>query len=331
MHRSGFPIVVQVSCEPDGGVGDPAEPWRGFEAAMTTISAARRDAAETWGAPIVLSWMLRADLQIDEVWGDAGWGLNTYAAQIQNLIDSGDFVGLHSHPIQDRRGVEDYLDEQWTVDTLGAGIDAFDAHFGHPPACVSWGRGWTSDAVLAVLRERNVSVDMSVFPGRDQTLNAGKVEVLADIPDLSAVPRHPYYPSDSDWRVPADQPGDGTWILPFTTAATDAWMSPAQKTTTRLKWLATRRNGFRRRVEQTYFFNVTQPGFPAYADTIAATELPYLTLSIRASRLLTATRRDVDDCFAALRPLHERYGAVITDPVTATDGIARTATSGSGT
>ena len=185
MRETGFPIVIQVSCEPDTVTGSPAAPWRGLEACFEKLAAARRDFADSWGTPIVLSWMLRADLHIEEVWGDTGWALKTYAPQIQALVDEGDFLGLHAHPIRERRNVEDYRDEQWTVDTLGAGIDAFDAHFGHPPACVSWGRGWTSDSVLALLCERGVAVDMSVFPGRDRTVNAGSVEMLVDVQDLS--------------------------------------------------------------------------------------------------------------------------------------------------
>lgn len=317
MPETGFPIVVQVSCEPDFVSGGPAEPWRGFEATMEKIGTARRRFADAWDAPIVLSWMLRADLHIEEVWGDPGWGLRTYAPQIQTLVDDGDFLGLHAHPIQDRLGVEDYLDEQWTIDTLGAGIDAFEAQFGHPPGCVSWGRGWTSNAVVALLGERGVAVDMSVFPGRDQTTDAGSVELLADVPDLSIVPRRPYYPDPSDWRTEAGQPGDGAWILPFTTSAIDAWMTPVERTTRRLKWLATRRHGLRRRTEQNYFFNITGPGFPAYAEALAATEQPYLTLSIRASRLLHESPESVAACFRVLGDLHERYGANVVDPITA--------------
>ena len=317
MSQTGFPIVVQVSCEPDVVVGGPGEPWRGVEASMEMLAAARRNVAESFGSPIVLSWMLRADLHIEEAWGDTAWGLRTYAAQIQTLIDDGDFVGLHAHPIRERLGVEDYLDEQWTVETLGAGIDAFDAHFGHPPACVSWGRGWTSDAVVALLSERGVAVDMSAFPGRDQTVAAGAVDMLVDVPDLSAVPRRPYFPAESDWRIEADHPGDGTWILPFTTSATDAWMTPANRWTRRLKWLATRRHGDRRRIEQNYFFAITNPGFPKYIEQLATTDQPYLTLSIRASRLLQTAPDEVAACFTVLQHLTERYGAYLTDPVTA--------------
>jgi hypothetical protein len=54
MPETGFPIVVQVSCEPDFVSGGPAEPWRGFETSMEKLGAARRDFAEKWGAPIVL-------------------------------------------------------------------------------------------------------------------------------------------------------------------------------------------------------------------------------------------------------------------------------------
>ena len=317
MRQTGFPIVVQISCEPDAVAGSPAEPWRGFEASMEMLSAARRKVAESWDAPIVLSWMLRADLHIEEVWGDTAWGLRTYAPQIQTLIDQGDFVGLHAHPIRDRLNVEDYLDEQWTVDTLGAGIDAFEAQFGHPPGCVSWGRGWSSDSILALLNERDVSVDMSAFPGRDRTVAAGSVELLADVPDLRTMPRHPYYPAESDWRTEADHPGSGTWVLPFTTSAIDAWLTPTKRSTRRLKWLVTRRHGCRRRIEQNYFFAITGPGFSTYVEELADTEQPYLTLSIRASRLLNTSPEAVAACFTALHSVHERYGAYTTDPVSA--------------
>jgi hypothetical protein len=325
MRQNSFPIVVQVSSEPDTVTGGAGAPWRGFEACIEKLVPVRRAFAESWGTPIVLSWMMRADLHIEEAWGDAGWGFRNYSAELQAVVDEGDFVGLHAHPIREHLQVEDYRDTQWTLDTLGAGIDAYDAHFGHPPACVSWGRGWTSDSVLALLSERGVAVDMSVFPGRDQTVTAGSVEMLVDVQDLSTVPRRPYYPADSDWRIEADHPSDGTWVLPFTTSATDAWMSPTQRATRRLKWLATRRHEYRRRTEQNYFFNVTWPGFPSYVAALAATEQPYLTLSIRASRLLETSPDDVAACFRVLEGLQDRYGAYITDPVTAVRRSAVTA------
>lgn len=317
MRENGFPIVVQVSCEPDSVTGGPAAPWRGFEASIEKLGEARRKSAESLGTPITLSWMLRADLHIEEVWGDTAWGLRTYAPQIQSLIDDGDFVGMHAHPIQERLNVEDYRDTQWTLDTLGAGIDAFVAELGHPPGCVSWGRGWTSDAVVALLSERGVAVDLSVFPGRDRTVTAGGVEMLVDVPDLSAIPRRPYYPSTSDWRIEADQPGDGTWILPFTTSDTDAWMTPTRRAARRLRFLATRQHGYRSRTEQNYFFAISEPGFPAYVEALAETEQPYLTLSIRASRLLNESKDEVAARFTVLEGLHERYGADVTDPVSA--------------
>ncbi len=163
---------------------------------------------------------------------------------------------------------------------------------------------------------------MSVFPGRDQTVNAGSVEMLAHVQDLSMVPRRPYYPSAIDWRTEADHPGDGTWILPFTTSATDAWMTPTQRATRRLRWLATRQHGFRRRIEQNYFFGINRPGFSTYIEALASTEQPYLTLSIRASRLLHTSPEEVAACFTVLGDLHERYGSDITDPVTAVRRLA---------
>jgi hypothetical protein len=271
----------------------------------------RAEFQQSWQQPIVLNWMMRADLHVAELWGESGWALQRFEPQLQAVADEGDFVGMHAHPIRDASRCEDYADESWTVETMAAGLDAYERHFGHPPGAVSWGRGWTSRALLDLQSERGVAVDMSVFPGRDASVGTrSDFDVTADVPDLSMVPRHPYYPAADDWRREADEPGDGTWILPFTSAPVNGWANP-------LRRLAHRVAGRKLlgRVEQTFLFAVTEGGFPRFADRLAGVDGAYLTLSVRSSRFLTASVDDTRRCFDALGRVRSVHGTVFTDPV----------------
>lgn len=315
--ESPLAVAIVIDVEPDRVVGLEAVPWRGFEAGAAMAQDVRREFSERWGAPVTFNWMLRADLQIAEIYGSAGWMLERYGEHVERLAREGDFFGLHVHPIREADRIEDYLDERWTLETITAGIDAWEAAFGAPPPAISWARGWSSTAVLELLSDREIALDMSVFPGRDASNHTDAIDVLMEDPNLEDVPVWPYYPSADDWRVEADAPGDGAWIFPFSTTAVDAWTHPVERLGRKLVGRATRS-----RVEHNYLFAAPRHGFLPYVDALVKGQSPYLTLSARSSVFLRKTSDDLRKCFTALDKVRGRHGCVFSDPITIRDAFA---------
>jgi hypothetical protein len=309
-----LPIALVVDAEPDGVIGLSHEPWVGLELAFAEIGAARGEFLERTGTMLRVNWMLRADQQIADVWGDPAWALERFSAEIDDAVDAGDFVGLHVHPLREEHGTEDYLDVPWTLDSLAVGLDAFERRFDRPPRVVSWGRGWTSDAVVRMLGERGVGVDMSVAPERDRSLQAGAIELLADVPDLTKVPRQPYYPSVDDWRTEAAEPGDRTWILPYTSSQVGSWLHPARRAIRRL-----RGGGPRNRIEHDYLWATVDTRFGQYVHRLTERDFPYLTLSVRSSRFLAASPGDLFARLASVERACRPVGGFFTDPVSIVD------------
>lgn len=296
-------------------LGLSPEPWTGVELAFERFRDARRELRERRGIALTVNWMMRADLQVADVWGDAGWALRRYAGELDEVLEAGDFVGLHAHPLREEHGTEDFRDEQWTVATLTAGLDAYEEHFGRPPTVVGWGRGWTSDALVGLLNERGVAIDMSAAPGRDRSVNSGSIELVADVPDLSDVPRRPYFPSADDWRRPADRPGNGTWILPFSTSQMSDWLGPAHRAVERF------RRRTRHRVEHDYLWATTFPGFAPHVRRRADADNPYITLNLRASRLSASRPHELVDRLVAVADAVAPFGGRFSDPVTIVERV----------
>ncbi len=306
-----LPVAIVIDAEPDGVVGLDPEPWHGIEAGHPMIQDVRHEFSDRWGTPVIFNWMWRADAHIEEIYGDAGWGFGRYEAQIGQYLDEGDRIGLHVHPIRDTERVEDYVDESWTIHTVGLGIDAFETAMGRTPEMISWTRGWSSNAMLDYLGDRGVSMDLSVFPGRDRStlIKGHDLEVRAEIPNLDDVPPRPYYPSSTDWRVPADTPGTGTWIVPYSATAVDAWMNPVVRLGRRLVG-----RPIRSRIEHNYLFASPRRAFRPYVDDLVTEPKPYLTLNVRSSRFSRETGDGLRKCLLAIEHIRDRHGCVLADP-----------------
>src|SRR5688500_10630676 len=99
-RRGSVAAVVLIDAEPDLRIFDPSKPsaWSGFELTCERIPSLRERLSDIGHAPIAFTWLIRMDPQIAKCWGSAGWAAAAYEAEFSRCVESGDEVGLHTHP-----------------------------------------------------------------------------------------------------------------------------------------------------------------------------------------------------------------------------------------
>jgi peptidoglycan/xylan/chitin deacetylase (PgdA/CDA1 family) len=220
------PMVLGVDVEPDARTVDLADPswrgttlflekWRGLEARLQTASG---------GAPVPLTWFPRADPQVAKSNGAASYALQHFARDWDALLKQGHEIGLHMHPWRwhndDQGGggywSQDHGDAVWMEHCLRSSIAEYRSHFGHTPPVYRGGDHYLNDALVRILEEEGVGLDMTVelLPAQQRLVETE--HGTGFLPDCSVAPAHAYRPSVADFRVEDPAKKDGLGILPLT-------------------------------------------------------------------------------------------------------------------
>ena len=222
---AGLPILLNIDVEPDGVDFEPDDEvgWEGFERALEWAPAVRQQLADATGRPVQWVWLIRCDPQLEHTYGDAAWALRHFQTGIDALQAAGDDIGLHVHMFRrdtdQARWVTDFEDAAWVRHCLDVGVAGFESARGVRPVTMSSGIQWQSTDLMNHARRLGFRHDLSCVSRRSNRphgRNHGHVQGASQ--DYSALPQHPYSPSEQDFRVPRDTP-DALWVLPLTSSA----------------------------------------------------------------------------------------------------------------
>lgn len=202
------PFVFAIDFEPDEREipADQRKAWSGCEIGFELLADLRRRLRERTARAVHLTWFVRLDPQIEAVYGDPSWPLRHYAGRFDELRKLGDEIGVHTHAWRWHQPTGGWIsahgDPDWTAACVRTSITAFAGVFGRPPASFRFGDRWQSNATVALLSKLGVRYDLTLEPGARE-LPAIKVGELAtgSLPDYREVPRYPYRPKPSDYRV----------------------------------------------------------------------------------------------------------------------------------
>lgn len=218
---SAVPVILGVDVEPDARVVDLRNPsWDATAAFFSKVADLRRRAAAVAGAPLRFTWFPRADPQVEIANGSAGWALENFRADWNAVRLEGDEIGLHMHPWRWDEAAggwcQDHADEDWVVGCARSAIETFRTAFGHTPACYRGGDRYLSNAVVRLLEDEGVALDLTLerMPGVPRLVMAERG--TGEIPDGTAVPLRAYRPSSADFRVPDPDRTSGLAMLPLT-------------------------------------------------------------------------------------------------------------------
>ncbi|QIF04029.1 hypothetical protein [Roseimicrobium sp. ORNL1] len=216
------PVIIGVDVEPDARVVDLNNPsWDSTPKFFKKAEELRKLLSATAdGAPVKFTWFPRADPQVEKANGSATWALEHFRKDWDRVLSAGDEIGLHMHPWRwdERTGdwCQDHADEAWVLHCVRSSIAAYRAVFGTTPASYRGGDRYLSNAVMRLLEEEGVRLDLTLerMPEVPRLLASERGTGL--IPDGTSIPLRAYRPSPHDFRLPDPTKTTGLGMLPLT-------------------------------------------------------------------------------------------------------------------
>lgn len=218
--ESILPVVVGIDLEPVPRHTDPRRPlpWDGVEQIHRLLSRLRGSLPAVDGRA-AYSWFFRLDPQIAETYGDPAWPLKHYARIAEDVLRSGDEIGVHPHSLRWKDGAwaSDHGSQEWVDYCVRLSLETLEKNLGVSCRVARMGDRWSSAATVDLLESLGVEIDMTPEPGKEScpVLLSGEPGTGA-LPDYSSTPSRPYHPSRHDFRIPGDEKRTLT-ILPLTT------------------------------------------------------------------------------------------------------------------
>lgn len=286
-NHAQVPVLLMVDVEPSGFFvpRDRPDPWLGFERGVEIMAELRRSLEQRTGQAAHFTWLVRADPQIAEVYGDAAWGLEHYRSQLDALDAAGDEIGLHVHAYRWNANagnwIEDYGDQAWVEHCVRLGFAAFESTRRCRPAAFSMGTDWSNQATMDLARELGVRWELSLIAGdAPRPLRFLTGRYTGDAPDCTDLPHLPYMAARDDFRRQAAVPDDGVWIIPLS-----SYVAPLE-----LSWK--RRLYYRMRLQpiewrtRKFFLTDSPASLRPAIDEALKSARPYVTLSVRTEKFL---------------------------------------------
>lgn len=185
--------------------------WRGLSEGIAHARMIADEFADASGKPLRITWCIRADAQIEDIYGCAGWCHGQFAEAWGQLEATGDELAWHPHLWRwddgDGYWYQEIEDVGWIEDCLTRGHHALAQGLRRSPRTSRMGWEFHNNASMNVMRKLKVAVDFSAIPGRFTPGGPDRYgsDFLCHI-DWRGTPEEPYVPSYFDYRQPA---GDG--------------------------------------------------------------------------------------------------------------------------
>ncbi|MFW6437635.1 MAG: hypothetical protein ACOCZ7_01365 [Armatimonadota bacterium] len=221
-------VVIGADCDPDrpayGGVrydSTDAPAWRGVARGVPLLREIADGVIDDFGSPARITWCIRSDLQMREIYGDCAWAATEYADLWSDLKAGGDELAWHPHVWRWDRDAgcwyQEVEDEDWIEECLSAGHRDFSAAIGHAPATSRTGWEFHNNTTMTAIRQLGIRMDFSAIPGRHTPGGPDRWGSRFNCyVDWRGTPEEPYLPSPADYRRAADHgERDGLWELPM--------------------------------------------------------------------------------------------------------------------
>jgi len=218
-------VIIGCDCDPDrpqyGGTRyDTRAPlrWRGVREGIRRAREIADGVRDDSGNPARITWCLRSDLQMAEIYGDCAWAYSEFSDLWEELAGGGDELAWHPHlwrwHDQEACWYQEMEDEDWMRRCLREGYRALSDRMGHAPTTSRMGWEFHNDVTMQQLNDLGIKVDFSAIPGR---FTAGRPDRWGSMfnchVDWRGTPEHPYHPSASDFRTEADEHGKALDVL----------------------------------------------------------------------------------------------------------------------
>lgn len=165
--------------------------WRGISEGVPAI----RDAIDAFLPGVPVTWFVRVDNQIADIYGRPGHLLEAHRDLFENLQARGDEIAWHPHLYRrSGDGWEQETDDTALLTAMQAAIADMRA-LGFDPHCGRIGEAYGSTGLMTAFDACGIAFDSTAMPGRRRVDGERMVDWLD-------TPCHAYRPSRADHRVP---------------------------------------------------------------------------------------------------------------------------------
>jgi hypothetical protein len=211
-----IPAVWCIDVEPDRTepiAGDDA--WSGFVDAVAFVRELRAPLEDRTGHPVRVTWSLRMDPMIEQVYGSSDYVVAAYPDLVDEIRAHGDAIGLHIHPFrwdsERNRWYTEHVDVEWLRHCFATATSSYESTFGEPASILRMGGYMLDDVVIDLAVEYGFQVDVTAEPGLAPISNDYSHGAYSNAPstDFRSFPRRRH------------QPGRPILLIPLTAA--DYW------------------------------------------------------------------------------------------------------------
>ena len=207
-------VIIGCDCDPDrpkyGGTRyDTSAPlrWHGITEGLPLLRELSDGIIDDFGTPVRLTWCLRSDLQMEEIYGDCAWPIEEFSALWRDLERAGDELTWHPHlwrwDIRAGCWYQETEDVDWIIECLRAGHLAFERVMNRSPRTCRAGWEFHNNTTMREIRTLGIRGDFSAIPGRyTQGCSDRWGSRFCGQVDWRGTPIHMYAPSACDYRVP---------------------------------------------------------------------------------------------------------------------------------
>ena len=262
------PLYIALTCDTVNdyfdqslwtGEGPVPLRWRGVEEGVEAMVQAVAPLRDSRGRSACFTWFPPVDNFMEQEYGDPAWLLKRYSALWTRARERGDEIAWHAyqHRCDDGQWFPEADPQAWR-EGLRRCRDRL-VELGHPPKVTRIGGTHCSNAIMEILEELCIDVDMTALPGRVRS--DGFLQL-----DWAPTPEAPYAPSRADYRVPGD-PSVSLLEIPLSMVAVRAEYDEKP---------------FRRYIDLSFHSDALWPGLRSFLDGAP----PYLVAIAHPSAVL---------------------------------------------
>ncbi|NJD51379.1 MAG: hypothetical protein FIB07_00755 [Candidatus Methanoperedens sp.] len=208
-------VIVIICCdtEPDqpqyGGLDYDVHfgkhTWKGIEEGIPEAKEISNSVEDTKGHNAKITWFLRSDDQMKELYGDPAWMVRNFMDKWKSLESEGDEIGWHPHLWRWNESIKSWYpeleDRIWIENCMEEGYKGFPEEFKLTSSRMCW--NFHSNITMNKMDELGLKVDITGMPGQKS------IKPVNDSPDSlyydwEITKDPPYFPSQSDYRREAD-------------------------------------------------------------------------------------------------------------------------------
>lgn len=220
-------VIIGCDCDPDkakyGGENlrfhHGEYKWQGIKKGIPQIKERLLDIQSGFDTSLKFTWCVRSDLQIENIYGNAGWCLKEFSSLWRKLEEEGDEISWHPHLARwnstRKLWFQEIHDEQWMKECIAKGFSAFRENWGKSPASSRMGWVFHNNLTMEQISFLGIKVDFSAVPALSKAIVSKKnTRDIYDYADWKGSPLHPYHPSCLDYRVPSKGKNLPIWEIP---------------------------------------------------------------------------------------------------------------------